>query len=652
MAVSRIHSSNARIYLGTTGLKGITKYDFSFDQEVTTLQGLGDYHISNRIKNPNQKIDFSLSWILATGSNDPFYDFRNSNSGFISVQKFDFTIKDLVGSNFISGAYLTSYSVSASVGNLVEGSLKYEADGLFYSTGDNLLITDQTSDSYSPLLPSNIDVSFSGSANTVSLSGFAIQSFSFEIPIQRKPITLLGQTVPSYRYPQLPITAPIRFSVVKNQITGINFSNLILPTGSIVFGLKDCRLKGYTYSFNNASLKSISESLGIDGNAQLDFNYEASITDNVGSRSFDRVSTFETESNVSSLNSLVLTGGGTLSPTFAAGTLSYTATVTNATASVTLTPTVTDGTSTVTVNSTPVTSGAASGSLTLNVGLNTLTTVVTAGNGSTTTYIVTVTRAAAVAPSALTYSTNPATYTNGTTITNNTPTNSGGAVVSYSVSPALPTGLTLSTSTGVISGTPTVVVAATNYTVTATNTGGSTTASVNITIASAITLGWGTPVAVNNAADTIVDTGGTFVNAFRFGSTNNLTINGVTFTGTNTGGTSYNDPALFATYGSASANLQSLLQNLIYGLSGDIRTITGLTSGRTYMLQWFFADERASVNTRNQIVTIDSYSITFPAQLTAKATKCYFVATGSSMSLTITGGENGHIEAYQIRDVT
>ncbi len=87
-----------------------------------------------------------------------------------------------------------------------------------------------------------------------------------------------------------------------------------------------------------------------------------------------------------------------------------------------------------------------------------------------------------VAPSALTYSTNPATYTKGTAITNNTPSSSGGAVVSYSVSPALPTGLSFSTSTGVISGTPTALSPAANYTVTATNTGGSSPATVNITV--------------------------------------------------------------------------------------------------------------------------------------------------------------------------
>jgi hypothetical protein len=57
-------------------------------------------------------------------------------------------------------------------------------------------------------------------------------------------------------------------------------------------------------------------------------------------------------------------------------------------------------------------------------------------------------------------------------------------VVSYSVSPALPAGLTLNTSTGILSGTPTTLTAASNYTITATNTGGSTDAWVSITVVS------------------------------------------------------------------------------------------------------------------------------------------------------------------------
>jgi len=98
-------------------------------------------------------------------------------------------------------------------------------------------------------------------------------------------------------------------------------------------------------------------------------------------------------SNVSTLSGLVLSSG-TLSPVFAAGTLIYTASVPNATSSMMVTPTVTDATATIKVNGTTVVSGAASGSISLAVGSNTITTVVTAQDRITSkTYQVTVTRA-------------------------------------------------------------------------------------------------------------------------------------------------------------------------------------------------------------------------------------------------------------------
>jgi hypothetical protein len=97
-------------------------------------------------------------------------------------------------------------------------------------------------------------------------------------------------------------------------------------------------------------------------------------------------------SNVATLSALTLTTA-TLSPTFASGTTSYTSTVSNATTSITVTPTRTQSNATITVNGTAATSGSASGSISLNVGSNTITIVVTAQDGTTqSTYTVTVTR--------------------------------------------------------------------------------------------------------------------------------------------------------------------------------------------------------------------------------------------------------------------
>ena len=57
--------------------------------------------------------------------------------------------------------------------------------------------------------------------------------------------------------------------------------------------------------------------------------------------------------------------------------------------------------------------------------------------------------------------------------------------MSWAISPALPAGLSLDTSTGEISGTPSITSTSTTYTVTATNTGGSATATVTITVTDA-----------------------------------------------------------------------------------------------------------------------------------------------------------------------
>ena len=87
-----------------------------------------------------------------------------------------------------------------------------------------------------------------------------------------------------------------------------------------------------------------------------------------------------------------------------------------------------------------------------------------------------------VPPSTLIYPTNPASYTKGTAISPNAPTVAGGPVVSYAVSPVLPAGLSLSTTTGILSGTPTALAPQADYTVTATNSGGSATVPLSLTV--------------------------------------------------------------------------------------------------------------------------------------------------------------------------
>lgn len=100
-------------------------------------------------------------------------------------------------------------------------------------------------------------------------------------------------------------------------------------------------------------------------------------------------------SNDASLSSLALSTGA-LSPVFASATTSYSASVSNTTTSLLVRPAVSATGSTITVNGSPVGSGTDSSQINLNVGLNTISVIVTAADNVTTkTYTLSVTRAEA-----------------------------------------------------------------------------------------------------------------------------------------------------------------------------------------------------------------------------------------------------------------
>ncbi|MDG1548604.1 MAG: putative Ig domain-containing protein, partial [Candidatus Poseidoniaceae archaeon] len=82
----------------------------------------------------------------------------------------------------------------------------------------------------------------------------------------------------------------------------------------------------------------------------------------------------------------------------------------------------------------------------------------------------------------ISYSDSPFSLTKDLAISTITPTNTGGSATSWSISPAEPAGLTFDPSTGEITGTPTVLSPSATYTVTATNTGGTDSTTISLSI--------------------------------------------------------------------------------------------------------------------------------------------------------------------------
>jgi hypothetical protein len=109
----------------------------------------------------------------------------------------------------------------------------------------------------------------------------------------------------------------------------------------------------------------------------------------------------------------------------------------------------------------------------------TITATNSAGSGNTTINITV--NPAPVALPAFTYSPAVNVYTIPKTVSL-TPISTGGAIVSFTVSPALPTGLSLNSSTGVISGTVSAISPQTTYTIVGTNASGTGRATMQITV--------------------------------------------------------------------------------------------------------------------------------------------------------------------------
>lgn len=274
MSVNRVNYGDTRVYVDNLLLTGISNCEINTERSYEDLRSFGRYETTDRISKSDQIPKINLSWILGEGSSDPFFGYQSS--GIVSVEKFNIKKRDILGENIVSGAFLTSYSVNAAVGDVVSAEAQYE--GLAYSFSATGALTGyaQTDDSYRSFIPQKITVE--GDFGEGQIQPFAIQSFEINVPIERSPLKELGSLNPDYRIPNLPIEATVSFSAVKNEITGMDFAPIILEKGNFAFRMKSCADIGKRYTVRDCSLTNISESIGLDGNAVVNFNYVSSVT--------------------------------------------------------------------------------------------------------------------------------------------------------------------------------------------------------------------------------------------------------------------------------------------------------------------------------------------------------------------------------------
>ncbi|MGZ3811143.1 MAG: beta strand repeat-containing protein, partial [Mucilaginibacter sp.] len=259
---------------------------------------------------------------------------------------------------------------------------------------------------------------------------------------------------------------------------------------------------------------------------------------------------------------------------------------------------------------------------------------------------------------AITYNT-PNIFTYGTTITALSPSSSGGAIDSYSISPSLPSGLIFDTNTGIISGKPTAATVAADYTVTASNVTGDGSFVINIVVNKAtLTVTADDQSKVYGAANpslTATYTG--FVNGDTQASINTLATLGTTATTTSGVGTytitasaaSDNNYTFTYVAGTLTVTKATLTvtaddQSKVYGAANPslTATYTGFVNG----------DTQASINTLATLGTtattasgVGTYTITASAASDNNYTFTYVAGTltVTKATLTVTADDQSKI---------
>lgn len=177
--------------------------------------------------------------------------------------------------------------------------------------------------------------------------------------------------------------SPIAYYLVKNLTTGL--TTQVLATSSNTINIQNL-LPNTAYSFEIISVN-------VDGKSQ-----SSTVSKTIGTSTYVPPAPPRNNSQVlnsdATLSALTISSE-TLTPSFSPNVTSYALTVPNTTTSITESAIVNDRNSTFTINGVAGTSGVNSSSINLSAGANTITTVVTAQDGTSKTYTVTITRTGA-----------------------------------------------------------------------------------------------------------------------------------------------------------------------------------------------------------------------------------------------------------------
>jgi hypothetical protein len=267
----------------------------------------------------DQNYAFSNNLVQSTNNTFKYpFKYRDQRNLFLTITPND---ADAIGSN-ISGfpvlafgnCYITSYAVQAQVNDFPKATVNYVAHNVSYNSSgvnitspyiepksgnanSNIKFTipnyntsfEETGNAISVLLPGEITIdvydinSTSKTRSNKIIQDAAIQSFNFNLPLDREPLKSLGYAYPVDRQINTPITVEGNFSTIYRNL---NYSgNLVSDIRSdskydIVIKMNKNSDTIIRYDIRGAKFKDLSYDSSIGANAVLDFSFYCDMDQN------------------------------------------------------------------------------------------------------------------------------------------------------------------------------------------------------------------------------------------------------------------------------------------------------------------------------------------------------------------------------------
>ena len=252
-----------RVAVGGTEIPIVQSASAAFEIPKKAIYKFGQYTAVANIVTEAPSATFQFSYILSKSSNTA------NTLGVSQLQSslLDFTagktcVLGGAGTFTLTKAFLTSFSVEGSVGDVVNCSASFEGTEATFSPGTATVPINQSSSSVEIVSPDVITANIAGGS-------FACRSFTFSIDIPREKIFKFGTFTPHATIPNRAPTAKIEAEIILGDGgPSINGNNLSQKYNSSI----NCG--GVTYSLTNAKISSYSADASIDGPATAKITLE------------------------------------------------------------------------------------------------------------------------------------------------------------------------------------------------------------------------------------------------------------------------------------------------------------------------------------------------------------------------------------------